>query len=404
MPLKVMSKRITAEELGISQLSDLLGSASNVFIKENQGLIGWGQSLKLTASGPDRITNLDSQWRDCVAEAEVSDLAHLQGSGLVAFGSISFAKESKTQSVLVVPELVIGCFGDEYFITFINTAEDQALKLIERDMAQEPLFFASGEISPEQFHSNVELALSKIQTGEVSKVVLARDLKAKANNFNPNPGLLKLTKKYPTCYSYLVDNTFGASPELLVSVQFGEVTARVLAGTAGRGTDIEVDRAIGEALTHSHKNLSEHKYAIDSLINALGDLCIEIESSSEPFSFSLPNLWHLASDVSAKLKSNTTSLQLLEALHPSAAVAGTPREKALSIIEELEGVDRGRYAGPVGWISASGDGIWAIALRGAHYENNTITAFAGCGIVAESDAESELAETNLKFKAVLENF
>ncbi|NBT49852.1 MAG: isochorismate synthase, partial [Actinobacteria bacterium] len=325
MPLTVVSKRITAEELGISHLSDLLGSASNVFIKDNQGLIGWGQALKLTAIGPDRITNLDSQWREVVAEAEVSDSAHLQGSGLVAFGSISFAKESKTQSVLVIPQLVIGCVENQFFISYINIDENQAMKLIQRDAVQEALSFTAGNISPAQFQSKVEKTIELITNGEVSKVVLARDLKAKATNFNPNPGLLKLSKKYATCYSYLVDNTFGASPELLVSVQFGAVTARVLAGTAGRGTDVEVDKAIGEALAHSHKNLVEHKYAIDSLINALGDLCIDIEASSEPFSFSLPNLWHLASDVSAKLKSNTTSLQLLEALHPSAAVAGTPR-------------------------------------------------------------------------------
>jgi menaquinone-specific isochorismate synthase len=181
------------------------------------------------------------------------------------------------------------------------------------------------------------------------------------------------------------------------------VSARVLAGTAGRGTDVEVDKAIGEALANSHKNLDEHKYAIDSLTAAMSELCIEIEASSEPFSLALPNLWHLASDVSAKLKADSTSLQLLEALHPSAAVAGTPRDKALEVITELEAIDRGRYAGPVGWVSANGDGVWAIALRGAQQTGNTIRAFAGCGIVAESDPASELAETNLKFKAVLEN-
>ena len=222
--------------------------------------------------------------------------------------------------------------------------------------------------------------------------------------FRSNVGLVKLAKKYPSCYTYLVNNLFGASPELLVSVQNKNVRARVLAGTAGRGTDVEVDQAIGEALSHSHKNLDEHKYAIDSLTSKLEDNCENISADATPFSISLPNLWHLASDVTATLKDDSTSLQLLETLHPSAAVAGTPREDALRVISELEQIDRGRYAGPVGWVSANGDGVWAIALRGAHYDGETVSAFAGCGIVLESDPESELAETNLKFKAVLENF
>jgi len=404
MPLTVTSKRITAQELGINQLSDLLGSASSVFIKDNQGIIGWGQALNLATTGANRIAELDRNWKNTVQEATITDSAELQGSGLIAFGSVSFAKDSQVESVLVVPQLIIGCDAGNYFITLVNIDEASAMKLIQKDTFQEPLQFTSGQLSEEQFKSNVVIALDKINSGEVSKVVLARDLVAQATAFNPNPGLLKLSKKYPTCYSYLVDNTFGASPELLVSVLSNEVKARVLAGTAGRGTDVEVDKAIGEALTNSQKNLIEHKYAIDSLTSALAELCLDIEASREPFSISLPNLWHLASDVTAKLKSDSTSLRLLEALHPSAAVAGTPRENALAVISELEAVDRGRYAGPVGWISANGDGIWAIALRGAHYENNKVRAFAGCGIVADSDPESELAETNLKFKAVLENF
>ena len=404
MPLTVVSKRITAQELGISQLADLLGSATSLFLKENQGLIGWGEALKLSASGPNRIADLDAKWKALVSETTITDTANIQGSGLVAFGAITFSKDSAVESVLVIPKLIIGNFENEFFITMVDIDQDSALKLISKSGAQEFLNFETGEITAEKFKDNVNHAIQQIGTGTLSKVVLARDLKATAVDFNPNPGLLKLSSKYPTCYSYLVDNCFGASPELLVSVHAGIVAARVLAGTAGRGTDVEVDSAIGVALTHSHKNLMEHKYAIDSLTNALKDFCSEIETDSEPFSISLPNLWHLASDVRAKRKSDSSSLQLLEALHPSAAVAGTPRDQAQDLISKLEQVDRGRYAGPVGWVSASGDGVWAIALRGAQYQNNTVTAFAGCGIVAESDAESELAETNLKFKPVLENF
>jgi menaquinone-specific isochorismate synthase len=403
MNLKVSSKALDPAELGITELADLLGSASTSFIKENEGLIGWGEATRLTSEGKDRISQLDTAWKELVAQAEIEDEVKVSGSGLVAFGSITFSSESTETSVLVIPQLIIGKTDNNYFITTINITLDEAKALIQEQPEANHLEFHSGKVSPELFEENVIQAKALIAEGKLSKVVLARDLVATATNFNPNPGLLKLTKRYPTCYTYLVDGMFGASPELLVSVENKSVSARVLAGTAGRGTDVEVDKAIGEALANSHKNLDEHKYAIDSLTAAMSELCIEIEASSEPFSLALHNLWHLASDVSAKLKADSTSLQLLEALHPSAAVAGTPRDKALEVISELEAIDRGGYAGPVGWVSANGDGVWAIALRGAQQTDNTIRAFAGCGIVAESDPASELAETNLKFKAVLEN-
>ncbi len=180
------------------------------------------------------------------------------------------------------------------------------------------------------------------------------------------------------------------------------MSARVLAGTAGRGTDPGVDEAIGAALHSSTKNRAEHKFAVDSLVSALDELCVEIDADNEPFSLSLPNLWHLASDVHAVLKADSSSLQVVKALHPSAAVAGTPKDKALELIQQIETIDRGRYAGPVGWLGADGDGVWAIALRGAQLDKSTLTAFAGCGIVAGSDPEAELQETNLKFKPIVE--
>lgn len=403
MSLVVTSQRITAEKLGISLFTDLLGSNSSCFIQNGEGLIAWGQAQKLSAIGANRFRALDALWQEAVSSANIKDQVNSSGSGLVALGSITFSDNSQFESVLVIPNLIIGFSNGEYFATTVNLELDQALELIRRPVKQENLVFTPGSISPELFCENVGRALGLIETNQISKVVLARDLVAKAKDFNPNYALAKLTSKFSSCYTYLVDGTFGASPELLVEVSKRTVKARVLAGTAGRGTDKEVDEAIGEALSHSHKNLSEHEYAIDSLTSSMRELCVEITVSEKPFSLALPNLWHLASDVEAILNSDITSLALLEILHPSAAVAGTPRDKALAVIDSLEKIDRGRYAGPVGWVSANGDGVWAIALRGGQITEDEVTAFAGCGIVAESDPESELAETNLKFKTVLEN-
>jgi menaquinone-specific isochorismate synthase len=193
---------------------------------------------------------------------------------------------------------------------------------------------------------------------------------------------------------------FGASPELLIRGERGEVSARVLAGTAGRGTDPDVDRAISNGLTHSNKNIHEHAFAVQSMVNELSPFCEWVETDSEPFSLALPDLWHLATDVKGKLKPNTSLLDVIAKLHPTAAVAGTPRDQAMELIDQIETYDRGGYAGPVGWLAADGSGELAIALRGGVIEANQIRAIAGCGIVAESEPEAELAETELKFRAV----
>jgi len=400
MPLNITSRAVSASELGANSLVELLGSATTAFIHEGSGLVGWGEAVRLSASGENRFAELEQKWLELVAESHVSDEVQKAGSGLIAFGSFSFADQSATESVLVVPEVIVGFIDQEFFITTVNQASFNPKR---SNSTSAHLEFQPGAISEEQFVSNVHRALELIAENKLQKIVLARDLVAKVSQYNPNQAIAKLANKYPTCYSYLVDGMFGASPELLVSVSSSVVAARVLAGTAGRGTDVEVDKAIGEALANSHKNLAEHKFAIDSLTASMSELCSEITASEKPFSLALPNLWHLASDVRAELKQNTTSLRLLSALHPSAAVAGTPRETALELITEIEKIDRGRYAGPVGWVAANGDGVWAIALRGAQLTSTEVRAFAGCGIVAESDAQSELAETNLKFKTVLEN-
>ncbi|MBU6145058.1 MAG: chorismate-binding protein, partial [Acidobacteria bacterium] len=259
MSLVVVSRRITAEELGITKFTDLLGSNTSCFIKDGVGLIGWGEAQRLSASGKNRFEDLDNSWKEVVESAEISDQVNLEGSGLIAFGAMAFSANSQIDSCLVVPKLVIGSTNGEYFITTVNTDETQAKSLIQNLTETQKLSFVSGKISAEDFSKNVADAINLISSGLVSKIVLARDLVSEASNFNPNIGLRKLSEKFSSCYTYLVDGMFGTSPELLVQVTNREVSARVLAGTAGRGTDVEVDRAIGDALSHSHKNLAEHK-------------------------------------------------------------------------------------------------------------------------------------------------
>ena len=395
--------RIVTTDLPVApeqKLIDLLAENPLTFIRNGEGIFGWGEHLRLVASGADRAKNLADQWRKLCADAEVVDEVALPGTGLVAFGAIAFADSSAAESVLIVPKVLIGSRDGRFWITRVDDAQMPSAGEIA-DAPVEAL--GSGELTRNGFKAAVDSALAAIGVGRVEKVVLARDLVAEVGaGFDLRAPLGRLAQNYPTCWVYSVDGLFGASPELLVRVSHGQVSARVLAGTAGRGTDPGVDLAIGQALAESHKNVAEHAFAVDSMVRALAPFCDHVDADQKPFSLKLPNVWHLASDVHGVLGSDASVLDLAAAIHPTAAVAGTPREAAVKLIAELEPFDRGRSSGPVGWIGADGDGEWAIALRGAQLSGTSIRAFAGCGIVAESDADSEAAETDLKFQPIIQ--
>lgn len=404
--------RVVTRELDHGQLPLIQRLPKNplTFIRYGDGLVGWGEAKRLSASGADRFETLSDAWKALVLECEIEDPMQLPGTGLVAFGSIAFADDSSAQSVLVVPKVLIGSRDGRHWITTIDGAElpitdgakTSAGASVDGEAATSPQL-KSGHQSRNGFKESVEKALQKIANGAVEKVVLARDLAAEVPvDFDLRPTLARLAERYSSCWVYSVDGMFGASPELLVRVSHGQVSARVLAGTAGRGTDPAVDHAIGQALAGSHKNLAEHTFAVDSMVKSLAPFCDHVDADSAPFAMPLPNVWHLASDVHGVLRNDASVLDLASAIHPTAAVAGTPRLEALALIGELEPFDRGRYAGPVGWIGADGDGEWAIALRGAQLTDATVRAFAGCGIVAESEPESEASETELKFKPIVD--
>jgi menaquinone-specific isochorismate synthase len=376
------------------------------FVRDGEGLVGRGMRATLTATGPNRITSLAEQWQRLVASATVTDATPGPGRGLLAFGSIAFNASSKAASTLTVPHQILGFKDGRAWLTTIETEDFSAPTKLDQAWLglvypTSRVLLESGSQSGAGFMQSVDLALASIASGAVEKIVLARDLTAQVGQtFDPRYALASLSARYPSCWTYWANGAFGASPELLVRVDHKQVSARVLAGTAARGTDPGIDRAIATALTNSAKNRHEHSLAVQSLLTALEPFCSKLDSDQEPFSLALPNLWHLASDVQGVLKENANVLQLANALHPTAAVAGTPTDQAQKLIQKLEPFDRGCYAGPVGWIGADGDGEWAIALRGATLIDGTLTAYAGCGIVDGSNPTAELAETDLKFKPI----
>lgn len=260
-------------------------------------------------------------------------------------------------------------------------------------------------MSADDYLLAVESAMARIADDRLSKVVLARDLVGTLPEpFDLRSVIDALALGYPDCWTFAVDGLIGSSPETLVRIDHGSVSARVLAGSAARGSDPHSDLNAALGLATSMKDLDEHEYAVQSVLTALSKYSTDAVASDQPFTVKLPNVWHLASDIDGTLKDRSTSLDLIAALHPTAAVAGTPTDTALATIEELEPFDRGRYAGPVGWVGADGDGEWAIALRCARVSSATVTAYAGAGIVDGSVAERELAETTMKFRPVVEAF
>ena len=245
-------------------------------------------------------------------------------------------------------------------------------------------------------------AVAAIRTGGLRKVVLARDVFATAAEpIDTRVVLRRLADRYPDCFTFACDGLVGATPELLVRRDGRQVSALVLGGTAPRSGDPARDEALGAALLASAKNAEEHAYAVASIRDGLGPLCDTLEVDPRPSLVRLPNLQHLGSQIRGTLTGNGTPksvLALAAAVHPPAAVCGTPTAAALELIRELEHMDRERYAGPVGWVDAEGNGEWGIALRCAQLSARTARLFAGCGIVAGSDPAAELAETLVKLQ------
>jgi menaquinone-specific isochorismate synthase len=390
----------------VKLLPDADGALS--WVRRGEGLVGWGRTASCETSGEGRFDQAQRWWRDLVETAVVRDEVGLPGTGPVAFGSFSFDATSKRGGTLVVPAVVVGHRGNRWWVTSISAGGESGATLPSpTDLVPAPaplspvdVRYADGAISAAEWESAVAVAVQRISAGELDKVVLARDLEALAvQPVDPRWLVSRLTEGYEGTWVYAVDGLVGATPELLCRLERGLVTSRVLAGTIRRTGDDAHDLALAGSLARSSKDLEEHEYAAASVASSLAPHCSSLNLPESPFVLHLPNVMHLATDIAGVVADGSSSLALAAALHPSAAVCGTPTAVAREVILELEGMDRGRYAGPVGWLDASGDGEWGIALRCAEIDPDDparLRLFAGCGIVAGSRPEAELAEADAK--------
>ncbi|MCL3776931.1 MULTISPECIES: chorismate-binding protein [unclassified Actinomyces] len=400
------------------------------WVRHGRGLVGWGRLLEIEARGEDRVEELRAAWREVVYASWWRDPLVRPGTGPVALGAITFSARSAQRSVLLVPRVLIGLDDEGAWVTTAApsgqepaAAEEVVAGLLARGDASrtqpparppavEPATVAVGSRSDDDYLAGLRAVQERMRAGEADKVVIARDVLVTPAQHLPTGDLLaRLAHGYPSCWTFSVDGMVGASPELLVRIRQRRLESRVLAGTArrrpGTGAEREAEaQRLAAWLEADGKNNREHALARASAIEALEPLCSVVEAP-ERFVLTLPNVLHLASDVRGVVAGDTGALSLVGALHPTAAVGGTPTPAAVALIDELEGMDRGRYAGPVGWVDWHGEGEWCIALRSAELSGQgagpgaPARVFGGGGIMPDSDPEDELAETRAKMRPVL---
>jgi menaquinone-specific isochorismate synthase len=409
MPVRLVVRTVAVDDPG-DLVARLPHPRSVAWIRRGDGLAGWGEAARVTIpAGTDRFTAAGKWLLELFEGADVTDEVGVPGSGPVAFGSFTFDPASDG-SVLVVPAVLLGRSGGRSWLTTIG---DQRAALAPSIPAAAPaeVRWHDGSLTALQWQRAVSAAVARIQAGYLSKAVLARDLYADASDdIDVRVLLARLAARYPDCWTFSCAGLTGATPELYIRRVGAQVRSLVLAGTTPRGVSPAEDRDLGAALLASAKDVEEHRYAVADVRAALTPLCDRLDIDDQPWLLRLANLQHLATGVTGRLAGTgdrtpaaafgacASALALAAALHPTAAVCGTPTSAAMELIRELEGMDRGRYAGPVGWVDAQGNGEWGIALRCAELDGPRARMFAGCGIVADSDPAAELAETQVKFR------
>jgi menaquinone-specific isochorismate synthase len=398
--------------LGAGSLPDLLrvaGDDGTLFARDGSGFAGHGVAAR-TARSTVMAT---------LAAIERDDPLWHPGTGPLAFGALPFTPGGEAE--LVIPRLVVGIApgprGERTaWVTTVGPADDPDLHdpeaalaaVLDRPGRPSPAegpsaFEVRSTRPPAAWQQAVATATARIRAGELDKVVLAREVEVVADaDLSVATVLVRLAQQYPGCYLYLVDGFCGASPELLVGRSDDVVRAQPLAGTKPRRGGPDDDALVAAELLASPTYRHEHQVTIDAVHDTLLSFSSYVDYEPEPSVIPLANVLHLGTWVEGRLSHPPASiLELVDALHPTPAVCGRPREAALALIAELEELDRGRYAGAVGWIDAEGNGDVAVSIRGAEIHGRTARIIAGNGIVGESDPPTELIETRAKLQAML---
>jgi isochorismate synthase len=400
--------------------------------RDGAAVAALGCAHTLEARGASRFREVAARWRSLTASAIADPSDGPPGSGLAALGGFAFAPEGGgsppwsgfAPASLVVPELSLARRGDDVRLTVNvradpdDTVEDlfgrvqRRLRELRRgsmpllDPAPAGAYDVVSSMPPSHYEHAVARAVERIRDGELEKIVLAREVQVHAPiAHDPAAVLGVLREAFPTCYVYAVgrgESTFiGASPELLVRREGQRVSTVALAGSTRRSADPAVDRHLGEQLLSSDKDRHENAIVARRIVRTLGPHSVWVTTAPEPVIVRVANIQHLAAPIRAQLTGPVGVVELVRLMHPTPAVGGEPSAVALEAIPALEGLDRGWYAGAIGWIDAADDGEFCVALRCALLRGAVAHCYAGCGIVRDSDPGAELAESEIKLEAML---
>jgi salicylate biosynthesis isochorismate synthase/menaquinone-specific isochorismate synthase len=385
-----------------------------------------GRAAALEERGPRRFPRVASRWRALVADAVCDD------TGAVAVGGFAFAPDGGAAphwagfqpASLHVPEVALARRGDRTTLSLAAVAapdddvDELAARLRERGAAlrTEPLplldpdpagrFRVVSAMPPEHYESAVARAVERIRGGALDKIVLAREVQVHAPRAYDAPAVVGVLREaFPSCYTFCAgrgDSAFlAATPELLVRREGLRAGTLALAGSTRRSADPAVDDHLGEQLLRSDKDREEQAIVTRRIVRALRPLSVWVTAADEPVVARMANIQHLATPIRAQLARPVSAVELAGVLHPTPAVGGEPFVAADPLIPALEGLDRGWYAGPVGWTDANEDGEFCVALRCALLTGSVARCYAGVGVVRDSDPAAELAETEVKLQALL---
>ncbi len=394
-------------------------------------LVGIGSAYSIISAGAERFTQSAEAWKKLLDEAVIHNIEDAWGSGPALFGGFSFDPAHENSEIwenfpdgaLVLPVLQLTACAEQRYLTInaLVEADTEIASVLEEithlfsqltrpaPVAEQalPANLRLNELLPAKTWKNiVRETAADIARGVYRKVVLARAMQVEAeHDFEVTQVLRRLHASYPTAIVFAFNRGgkcfAGATPERLVRREADEVRTMALAGSIARGNTEEEDRELGEKLLNSSKDRQEHAVVIDTIREAFSKVCAEVSAEEEPQLLKLRNVQHLYTPVTGRLTGNNDILQLVGQLHPTPAVGGFPRQAAVDAIREREQLDRGWYASPVGWLNRRGEGEFAVALRSALLHGNKATLFAGCGIMGDSNPESEYAESNLKMRVML---
>ncbi|MDQ3469316.1 MAG: isochorismate synthase [Actinomycetota bacterium] len=377
-------------------LTDIARADGALFVRDGVGVAGRGVVARLPA---DDAVKLLGEMDVDVQSADDSD----PGAGPIAIGWVPYRPGEPGE--MIVPATVVRAGPDgRRWLTTIDGAADE----LAPPAAPAPAAAAYGitPVTPvEQYLAAVARVRDAVRAGTLTKAVIAREIAVTADHPIDVHGVLRrLESSFGSSYRFAVDGFVGASPELLVEIEGRTVRSYPLAGTASRSGDVDRDAASAAALLASTKNQVEHRIVIDVIHDTLLPWCSYLDWEPEPAIITVANVQHLGTRMEGQLSAPPpTVVELVRALTPTPALGGHPRDDALAMIDAVEGVDRDRYGGAVGWVDAAGNGTWAVAIRCAELSPDRCTArlWAGGGIVADSDPLTELAETQAKFQAML---